>query len=91
VARKVEKINAYRVVVAKSVRMRSLGRPRRRRENNIKMYLEGIRWKSMDWLQSSSDQRQVASCCEHGNKTSSFIKQGNFENLLASEGSATCS
>jgi hypothetical protein len=36
--------NAYKILVGKSEGKRSLGRPRRKRENNIRMDLREIRW-----------------------------------------------
>jgi hypothetical protein len=42
------KRNAYKVLVAKAERKRRLGRPRYRREDNIKMDLREIRWSGMD-------------------------------------------
>jgi hypothetical protein len=45
-----EKRNACRIFVGKPEGKRSLGRPRRRWEDNIKMDLRGIRWGGIDWL-----------------------------------------
>jgi hypothetical protein len=42
IARMVEKCNAYRILVGKSEGKKSLGRPRRRWEDNIKMCLSEI-------------------------------------------------
>jgi hypothetical protein len=39
---------AYRVLVGKPESMRQLGRPRRRREDNIKMDLQEVEWVNMD-------------------------------------------
>jgi hypothetical protein len=50
VARVGEKRNAYRVLVGKPEGKRSLRRPRRRWENNIKMELREIVWGGMDWI-----------------------------------------
>ena len=41
---------AYRVLVGKPERKRSLGRPRSRWEYNIKMDLQEVGWESMDWI-----------------------------------------
>jgi len=41
---------AYRVLVGKPERKRPLGRPRSRREDNIKMDLQDVGWEGMDWI-----------------------------------------
>jgi hypothetical protein len=46
---------------------RSLGRPRRRWEENIKMDLRKIGWDGMDWIDLAQDR-------EHGNEPSGSIK-----------------
>jgi hypothetical protein len=50
-----EKVNAYRVLVGKPEGNRSLRKPRRRWEDNIKMYLRVIGWGGMDWIHLSRD------------------------------------
>jgi hypothetical protein len=40
----------YRVVVGKAEGKTPLGRPRRRREDNIKMYLQEVGCGGMDWI-----------------------------------------
>jgi hypothetical protein len=48
-----EKMNAYKLLVGKPEGKRSLGRPRRRRVNNIKWLLErwdGLMWVGLIWL-----------------------------------------
>jgi hypothetical protein len=47
-ARVGEKRNAYRILVGKPEGKIPLGRPRRRWEDNIKMYLREIGWDGMD-------------------------------------------
>jgi hypothetical protein len=42
--------NAYRILVGKPEGRRSLGRPRRRWVDNIKMDLREIGWDDMDWI-----------------------------------------
>jgi hypothetical protein len=45
-----EKRNAYRLFVGKSEGKRALGKPRRRRVDNIKMDLGGrMGWYGLDW------------------------------------------
>jgi hypothetical protein len=45
-----ETTNAYRILVGKPERKRTLGRPRRRWVNNIKIDLTEIGWDGMDWI-----------------------------------------
>jgi len=40
-----ERRGAYRILVGISEERRSIGRPRRRWEDNIKMYLQQVGWK----------------------------------------------
>jgi hypothetical protein len=42
--------NAYKIVVGKPERKRSLGKPRRRWEDNIRMDLREIGWEGVDWI-----------------------------------------
>jgi hypothetical protein len=58
VARMGEKRNAYRILVANPKENRSLGRPRRRWEDNIKMNLRAIGWNGMDWIDLAQDRDQ---------------------------------
>jgi hypothetical protein len=55
VARKREKRNAYRILVGKLERKRSLGRPRRRWEDIIIMCIREIAWDVMDWIDETQD------------------------------------
>jgi hypothetical protein len=50
VARRGEKRNAYRLLVGKPEVKRPLGRPRRRREDNIRMDLVEVGWGDVDWI-----------------------------------------
>jgi hypothetical protein len=54
-----EKMNAYRILVKKRERKTSLGRPRRRWVNNIKMYLREIGWDAVDWIDMDQDRDQL--------------------------------
>jgi hypothetical protein len=58
VARRGEKRNAYRIFVGKPEGKRPLGRPRRRRVDNIKMDLREIGWDGMDWIDLAQDRDQ---------------------------------
>jgi hypothetical protein len=50
VVRTGEKRNAYRILVGKPEGRIPLGRPRRGREDNIRMDFREIRWGGMDWI-----------------------------------------
>jgi hypothetical protein len=52
------KRNAYRILVGKPEGKRPLGRPRRRRVDNIKMDLREIEWDGMDWIDPAEDRDQ---------------------------------
>ena len=45
----------YRVLVGKPEGKRSLGRPRRRWEDNIKMDLQVVGWGCGDWMELAQD------------------------------------
>jgi hypothetical protein len=45
-----EKRNAYRILVGKPEGKRTLGRPRYRWVDNIKIYLKEIGWNGVDWI-----------------------------------------
>jgi hypothetical protein len=49
-----EKRGAYRILVVRPEGRRSLGRPRRRWEDNIKMDPQEVRW-GMDWIELAQD------------------------------------
>jgi hypothetical protein len=42
--------DAYRVLVGKPEGKRPLERPRRRWEDNIKIDIHGVGWRSVDWI-----------------------------------------
>ena len=46
---------AYRVLVGRPERKKALGRPRRKRENNIKMGIQEMGWGNMDWIAMAQD------------------------------------
>jgi hypothetical protein len=58
VARMGEKRNTYRILVGKPEGKRSLERPRRRWEDNIRMDLREIVWGGMDWIDLAQDRDQ---------------------------------
>jgi len=55
VTRMGERRGLYRGLVGKSERRRQLGRPRRRWEDNIKMGLEEVGCRGMDWIKLAQD------------------------------------
>jgi len=63
---------AYRVLVGGHDGNRPTGKPRRRYEDNIKMDLQDVRCRGMDWTAPA----QVAGACECGNEYSGSIKFG---------------
>jgi transcription termination factor 2 len=58
IARMGQKRNAYRILVGKPEGKRPLGRPRRRRVDNIKMDLREIGWDGMDWIDLAQERDQ---------------------------------
>jgi hypothetical protein len=58
VARLGETRNAYRLLVGKPEGKRSLGRPRRRWVDNIKVYLREIGWDGIDLIDRAQDRDQ---------------------------------
>jgi hypothetical protein len=58
VARMWAKWNACRIQVGKPERNRSIGRPRLRWVDDIKMNLREIRWDGMDWIDLVQDMDQ---------------------------------
>jgi hypothetical protein len=59
VARMGEKRNAYRILVGKPEGKISLGSPRRRWVDNIKIYLRERGWDGMDWIDLALDRDQL--------------------------------
>jgi hypothetical protein len=50
-----ETVSAYKVLVGKCEGRTQLQRARRRWEDNAKMDLKGIEWKSVDWIRLAQD------------------------------------
>jgi hypothetical protein len=50
-----ERNDAHRVLVGRPEGKRPLGRPRRRQEYIIKMYLQEVGWESRDWVDLAQD------------------------------------
>jgi hypothetical protein len=55
VARMGEGRGAYRILVGRSEGRRPLERPRRRREDDVKMDLQEVGWRGMDWIDMAQD------------------------------------
>jgi hypothetical protein len=72
-----EERGVYRVLVGRSECKRSLGRPRRRWEDNIEMDLREMEIDGANWIRLARE-GQMADFCEHGNETSGSIKQDFF-------------
>ena len=53
-----ESNDAYSVLVGKPEGSRLLGRPRRRSEDNIKMYLRDLEWGEIDWIDLAQDRER---------------------------------
>jgi hypothetical protein len=58
VARRGEKRNVYRLLVGKPEGKRSLGRPRRRWLDNIRMDLVKVVWGDVDWIGVAQDRNR---------------------------------
>ncbi|KAJ4431175.1 hypothetical protein ANN_19772 [Periplaneta americana] len=74
VARMGESRNAYRVLVERPEGKRSLGRPRRRWEDNIKMDLREVRYVDRDWINLAQDRDQWRSYVRGGNEPPGSLK-----------------
>jgi hypothetical protein len=55
---RIEKMNAYSILVGKPEGKRALGRPRCRLVDNIKMDLREIGWGGMDWIDLAQDREK---------------------------------
>jgi hypothetical protein len=59
VARMGERRGAYGALVGKFKRMRPLGRPRPRWEDNTKMDLREVGWEDIDWIDLAQDRDRL--------------------------------
>jgi len=72
----------YRVLMGKDEGRRKLIRPRHRREGNIKMYINKIRWGVCEPDLSGTGQGQMPGCSEQGKCNLSFHEMvNNFLNI----------
>jgi hypothetical protein len=58
VARMGDMRNAYNILVGKPEGKRQLGRPRRRWEHNIRLYLTEILWEVVEWIHLAQDRNR---------------------------------
>jgi hypothetical protein len=66
VARIREVRGAYRILVGKPEARGALGKPRHRWEDNIKMDLSEVGWRSVDWIAVVQDKDRWRGSCECG-------------------------
>jgi len=76
VARMVEDRGVHRVLVGKPEGKGPLGKPRHRREDNIKIDLQEVGQGRGDWMELA--QGQVAGTCGYGEGLSGSINAGKF-------------
>jgi len=74
VARMGEERGAYRVLVGKPEGRKPLGKPRRRWVDNIRMDLQEVGCRYVDWFGLAQDSDSCADACECGNELSGSIK-----------------
>jgi len=78
VARMDDRKGVYMVLVRKPEGKIPLGRPRCRREDDIKMYLQAVGCGGMDWIKLTQEGTGGGGTCECGNEPSGSIKCGQF-------------
>jgi len=78
VARMGEECGVYRVLVGKPEEKRTLGRPRRRWVDIIKMDLQEVGCGYMDCIGLAQDRDSLADACECGNELTGSVKCGEF-------------
>jgi len=54
-----ERRGAYRALVGRYEGKGPFGRPKRRKENNIKMRIPGIRWQGVEWIDRAEDRNSL--------------------------------
>jgi hypothetical protein len=64
--------NAYIILVEKQKGKRTLGRQRRRWEDNMGIDLGEVGWSGMDWI-GPAQNRKVKNSCEFGIEPSGYI------------------
>ena len=76
VARVEEDRSAFKILTSKPIGKRTLGRPRCRYEDNIRMELEEIGINAVNWVDSAHDRKSVESPPECGIEPPGFINHG---------------
>ena len=75
-ARLKKRTDAYSVLMGKPEGNRSLGRPGRRGEDNIKIDLKETGWEVVHWIDLVQDRDSWLGSCKCGNGPSVYIKCG---------------
>jgi len=78
VARMGERGGVYRVLVGKPEGKRPLGKPRHRWEDNIKVDLQEVGCRGVDWIELAQDRDRWRVTCECGIEPSGSLKCGEF-------------
>jgi hypothetical protein len=86
VARMGKKRNAYRILEERAEGKRSLGRPRRRWEDDIKMDLREIEWSALDWIDLPQDKDQCRNLVNSVIKIQALQNVGKFLSSLLTVG-----
>jgi hypothetical protein len=81
VARMGEGRGMYRVLVGKPERKRPLGRPRRRWKDNIKIDLQEVGYRGLEWIDLTQDREKLAGTCKRGKN---LPAPQNAQNVLTS-------
>jgi hypothetical protein len=76
-----ESRGVYRVLVEKNKGKRPLGRPRPRWDYNIKIYLQKVGWRVMDWIDLAQDRERWRALV---NTVMKFLVPSNEVNFLTS-------
>jgi hypothetical protein len=67
VTRMGDRKGAYRVLMGKPDGKRPFARPRRRRNDNTKMYVQQLGWRSTDWIALAQDKDRWGALVNAGN------------------------
>jgi len=77
-----ERRGAYRVLVGKPEGKRPLGGPRRRWEDNIKMDIQAVGYRGMDWIELAQDRDRWRALVNAVMNLRGSIKCGEFLDWL---------
>jgi hypothetical protein len=70
--------DAYRILVGRPEGMNHLEDPRRRWEDNIKMYLQKVGWEGVDWIYMAQDRDTWGGALINAVEPSGSTKRGEF-------------